>query len=170
MSDGFVEFVARLEREDIASPSDLQGCSFSEIEVLESKYQLTLPHSYRRFLELMGHASRRLFRYDHFATSYEYVLTMTEQERQYAAEDGEDDKLSDVLAASSLIILGRLGEQFMFIHCHDHDDSAVYYYNNSTWETRQVFGSVLEYLNCIADECADAVRGGYFQNSEGTCP
>ena len=33
----------------------LSGCSDAEILTLESKYDVTLPASYRRFLELMGH-------------------------------------------------------------------------------------------------------------------
>ena len=170
MSDSYQEFLQRLERDDIARKSDLRGCSDEEIAVLEAKYRLQLPQSYRWFLKQMGHNSGRLFRYDHFATSYDYVLAMMEEERAYAAEEGELAQLNNVLTDSSLIILGRLGEQHFFIHCIDPVDSTVHYYNNSTWETWQAFGSVIEYLNAIADECAEAVRGGYFRNSDGTCP
>lgn len=164
MVDSFDAFPSRLERDEIAQRSDLRGCTPKEIEVLESKYNLALPHSYRQFLELMGHAAGRLFRYDHWEASYNDVLRLTEEERSFSADEGELPMMDSIVTASSLIILGRLSEQFLFIRCDDSSDSAVHYYNNSTWETHQAYDTVLDYLNAIADECAEAVRGGYFRN------
>ena len=170
MADGFAAFLKRLESERIATRGDLLGCTKAEIAALESKYDIELPRSYRRFLELMGHASGRLFRYDHFATAYEYVIDMTAQQRGDFAEDGELEQLNALIGPSDLLILGRLGEQYYFIRCNNPDDSAVYYFNNSEMATRRVYQSVLDYLNAIADECCEAIQGGYFDNSEGTCP
>ncbi|MEO9592526.1 SMI1/KNR4 family protein [Rhodopirellula bahusiensis] len=170
MADNFDAFLKRLESDEIATSSDLRGCTKTEIAALESKYAISLPSSYRRFLELMGHGSRSLFRYDHFATSYEYVIDMTAEQRADFAEDGELQKLDALIGPLDLLILGRLGEQYYFIRCDNPDDSAVYYFNNSDMATRRVYDSVLDYLNAIADECCDAIQGGYFDNSEGTCP
>ena len=159
-------FVDRLGVDQIATEEDLRGCTTDEIGVLEFKYGVTLPIIYRRFLERLGHESGRLFKYDHLATSYEHVLDMTAEARRYAVLEGEVDRFKEVITQIDLIILGRLGEQFYFIRCDRTDDSAVYFFNNSSFESGLAYGSVVEYLNAIADECVEAIESGYFRNSE----
>src|SRR5262245_42845869 len=66
-SDGFNGFLGRLAASNVATAQDLQGCTAAEIAGLEARYRLRLPASYRRYLELMGHRSGRLFTSDHLA-------------------------------------------------------------------------------------------------------
>ena len=54
----FDALVRRLERAEVALPSDLGGCSSSEIAAIEARYGLRLPATHRRFLEVMGQRSR----------------------------------------------------------------------------------------------------------------
>lgn len=44
-----------LKESGVTRSQPLAGCSDAEILALESKYDITLPTAYRRFLELMGH-------------------------------------------------------------------------------------------------------------------
>jgi SMI1 / KNR4 family (SUKH-1) len=167
------QLLQRMEATGIATREDLQGCSAEEIQQLEHRYSVKLPRSYRLFLETMGHQSGRLFRYDHFAVTYESVLTLNEEERNDAKRAGGDapNRLREILDEDGLIILGRLGEQFLFIRCAQGDASAVHYYNNASWETRQAYSSVLEWINEVCDECIGAVKTGYFDKyPEGTNP
>src|SRR5215475_15319535 len=77
-SDGFNGLLARLAASNVATTQDRQGCTAAEIAGLEARYRIRLPASYRRYLELMGHRSGRLFTCDHMAVFYRDVLEMTD--------------------------------------------------------------------------------------------
>jgi hypothetical protein len=172
-STGLAMLVERMEACRVASREDLEGCSDEEIARLERRYSVNLPESYRSFLKVMGHRSGRLFRYDHWAGTYEYVLNLTEEERETAKRAGADaaQKLDAILGTDGLIILGRLGEQFLFVHCDEGDEPAVHYFENYAWETKKAYSSVMEWLDFICDECVDAIKSGYFEKyPDGTRP
>lgn len=122
-SRSFPDLIDYLESTGIASPGDLKGCSSTEIAALEERYQITLPASYRTYLETMGHGSGRLLTHDHYAATYEYVLQMTGEYREDCVEFSEEPHVE--LPADALIIVGRLGEQFLMIRCNDPADSPV---------------------------------------------
>jgi hypothetical protein len=63
--DRFTELLRRLEQSCALSPGDMVGCTVKEIECLEAKYAVQLPRTYRRYLEIMGHRSGRLFTCNH---------------------------------------------------------------------------------------------------------
>ena len=171
IDEAYERFLDRLEREAIATPDQRLGCSAEEIDALESKYAIVLPHSYRRFLELMGHASGRLFRWDHLATSYAHVLQMTGDQREEAIDEGRAEWLRKIVGDDALIILGRLGEQFAFIRCCDPEDAAVSYFSIDHDEPIPSHDSVLDYLEVMADGCVEAIQSGYFDAyPEGTTP
>lgn len=167
MPTPITNFISRLARNRIVSPTDLRPCSATDIAALESKYAVTLPMSYRAYLETMGRDAGRLWRYDHFEGDHDAAMRLTEQERAACDDEGDRAELDRALGPTGLLIVGRLAEQYFFIRCRrkgDHPDSdvPVWYLNSSTWESREKYGSVFDLLNAIADECAEAVRGGYF--------
>ena len=105
----FSQMLSRLESSHIATAADLVGCSKEEISTLEAKYQIQLPHTYKKYLQLMGHQSGRLFTFDHMAVFYRYVLSMTGDLRQeWLAENIPPENF--ILPTDALIISGRLGE------------------------------------------------------------
>jgi hypothetical protein len=56
-----IEMLAQaMHDSDLIDRSPLRGCSDEEIRRLELRYQITLPASYRRFLQLMGHSAANL--------------------------------------------------------------------------------------------------------------
>jgi SMI1 / KNR4 family (SUKH-1) len=131
-----VRILRHLESSHIATAADLVGCSAIEITTLEAKYQIQLPHTYKKYLQIMGHQSGRLFTFDHMAVSYPYVLSMTEDIRQeWASENLPPENFS--LPADALIISGRLGEQFEFIQCTGEEDSPVWYFNTWNWNVKE---------------------------------
>jgi hypothetical protein len=150
---------------NIASISQLVGCSEQEIATLESRYGLRLPPSDAMYLQLMGHKSGRLFTSDHTAVFYRHVLEMTAEERRAGAEDGGPPSDFE-LPPDALLIAGRLGEQFEFIQCAGQDDSPVWYFNTWDWRVRESHPSVLAWLESWCGEAEQAIAGGY----DDTCP
>jgi hypothetical protein len=161
MSIAHAALLAQLNARHIATPEALRGCSASDIDLLEARYRVTLPASYRWYLHTMGHASGRLFTHDHLAVTHRYVLDMTDDVRQESG--GERGPVA--LPSDALIIAGRLGEQFEFIRCNDADDSPVWHTNTWNGSITRNHETVLAWLWSWADAAADAIASGYFGDS-----
>lgn len=73
----FRTLIEHLKIQSIATRRSLVGCTPEEIEILENRYDIKLPASYRTYLEIMGHKSGRLFTHDHMHVFYRHVLEMT---------------------------------------------------------------------------------------------
>ena len=153
----FEAFVSRLIVGGVASPSDLVGCSGDEIEQLERKYDVVLPTSYRLFLRRMGHWSGRLFTHDHVSVNYADVLRMTEEQVRSWKESPEPQRVT--FTPNALVILSRLGEQWLCLRCAGGDDVPVLYYNESGGEMQVSHSSGLETWR---EEAEDAIASGYY--------
>ncbi|WP_439622547.1 SMI1/KNR4 family protein [Gemmata sp.] len=171
------QLLRRMERSGVATPEQLVGCCASEIAALEATYSLKLPRSYRRYLEVMGHSSGKLFTHDHMAVTYPYVLEMTREEHQRWARWREERGRHTApppefeFPADGLLIAGRLGEQFNFIRCSGQEDAPVWYLHNYRWQMRETDASVLGWLEGWCKEAEDAIASGYFYYApEGTTP
>jgi len=173
--DRFARLLRRLGASRVAAPAELVGCTAGEIAALEARYGVRLPRAYRRYLEVMGHRSGRLFTCDHAAVFYPNVLAMTAEKRhqwaQAQAEDGSGPPPEFELPVDALLIYGRLGEQFEFISCGGQDDSPVWYFNTCDWQVRQTESSVLAWLESWCTEAERAIASGYFDvYPAGTTP
>src|SRR5438094_309296 len=113
-------FIRRMAASRVALPEELRGCSSQEIAALEQAYSLNLPGVYREYLTRMGHCSARLFTHDHMAVTYPHVRAMTGKLRARLQDDA-----SRILPSGTLIIAGRLGEDFEFIACAGSIDTPV---------------------------------------------
>ena len=158
----FDKFLDRLESDQIAFRSSLKGCTDDEITALEAKYSLTLPASYRAYLSIMGRRSGRLLTHDHYAASYEHVLNLTED----YSEDWDAGAHAE-LPEDALVILGRLGDQFLMIRCLAPDDSPVWYFNEYETDIRREYSSVLDWLDSLAAEAEHAIQSGYYNTYPG---
>lgn len=123
MSERFDEFYNRLIQTGVATTASILGCNDAEISTLETRYQVALPHAYLAYLSKLGHKSGRLLTHDHYAAIFQYVLGMTAGCRQL--RDEIQDCEMPILPADALVIVGRLGEQFMMIRCSSTEDSPV---------------------------------------------
>jgi hypothetical protein len=149
----------------VAAPHELQGCTKAEIASLEGRYGLRLPNTYRRYLELMGHRSRRLFTSDHMAVFYKHVLDLTDDVRTGPAP------ASFQLPPDAFVVAGRLSACWQFIRCDNADDSPVWVFDEIDWVITQCEPSVLDWLNTWCGSAEDAIRGGYFEIfPNGTTP
>lgn len=157
----FDTLVNRIIETWIATDASFVGCTDSEIAALESKYRITLPTTYRAYLNRMGKSSGRLLTHDHYAATYAHVIKMTVQCRE-DRDEFPDSKLPD-LPADSLVIVGRLGEQFLMIRCSKTDDSPVWYFNEYDGEIKQCYQSVLDWLNSLVDDAVTATKNGYYE-------
>ena len=151
------EIIARAGEVGVCSTQQLRGCSDSEIATLENKYGLSFPSAYRRFLELAGHESGLLFRWDHFDVSYAQVTMLTQEQHARLMEDE-----SPPLPADAFIICSRLCEQFEFIRTELGDASPIWYY--AEWEPEPVveYASFPEWLNANLEGAREALTAGYF--------
>jgi SMI1 / KNR4 family (SUKH-1) len=175
---GFDRLLARMATSAVAEKRDLRGCTADEIASLESRYRLSLPKSYRRYLELMGHQSGRMFTSDHLAVFYKHVRDMTADFRVLRTGLGHDRYAGNITAPENfqlppdaLLIAGRLDAAWQFIRCSDVDDSPVWIFNEGDWNITQTNPSVVDWLNTWCGIAEDAIASGYFrENPAGTAP
>src|SRR4051812_19872856 len=118
-ADPFAALLRRMERAGGAAPHDPAGCTPAEGRRLEAGCGLPGRASSRRFLELMGRRSGRLFTHDYLDVGYDFALKATAELPGLLAEWAEIDEQAArfPLPADALIILGRDQEQFHFIRC-----------------------------------------------------
>src|SRR5262245_48537678 len=111
--DPFDGLLKRMQRSGVASPNELLGCTPAQIRRLEARYRVTLPATYRRFLEVMGRRSGRLVTHDYLDIQYDYVLKATAALPRLLREAAEavPEAASFALPADALIVLGRDQEQ-----------------------------------------------------------
>lgn len=180
MSDKSINSVLRrLHDSGIAKRDELQGCSQTEIQALEDKYNIQLPSSYNDYLKMMGHKSGRLFTSDHMAVFYPFVLDLTFDFRQERLEEqtAKGDPYCPLppdsfeLPQNSLLIASRLDASWEFIHCAGQDDSAVWYFDETDWKITQSHSSLWLWLECWCGIAENAIKSGYFNlHPHGTTP
>lgn len=151
------ELIATAVRVGLCSARPLRGCSRAEIENLERDVGGALPSGYRRFLELGGHESGLLFRWDHFDVSFAHVAKLTQQERTRRSRDRHPQ-----LPGDAFIICSRLGEQFELIRTEMGDESPVWYYSESAPSPIVEYPSFLEWLRANLEGAIEALESGYF--------
>lgn len=147
-----------------SSRRPLKGCTTSEIRSLERRYGVSFPSDYRRFLELAGHGSGFLFRWDHFSVSLAQVTSLTEQEQARLREAG-----SPPLPEDAFIICGRLSEQVEFIRTEKGDASPVWYYAEGEPVPVVEYSSVTEWLPANLRGALEAQESGYFARHPEGC-
>ena len=150
------DIAAALKRSGVTAERPLAGCSDAEILSLESKYDVSLPNTYRRFLGLMGHYACGLGDQPE-QLLYPRVLVHTENERdlidrcnkqlrddyehamfmlpirRFASRFGvgsEPDSpmlKTTLFPRDALVIYMECGlPEYWAIRCNDADDSPVY--------------------------------------------
>lgn len=157
----FEGFCERMANNGVASPHELIGCSEEEIKELEDKYGLCLPESYRKYLQLMGHKSGRLFTHDHLAVFYPWVLALT------AAEPDAWKRLYDhvplQLPTNTLLINSRYGDYYEYLCCEGGEDAPVLGFTAGEWEVTEAHPSVMNWLEFWCDQAEQAIAIGFFK-------
>jgi SMI1-KNR4 cell-wall len=168
IATGFDDLLARMVKSSVATSDDLKGCTPKEITAIEKRYGLVLPTSYRRYLELMGHRSGKLFTSDHMAVFYSHVIELTDE---FATCPYTRAPASFELPPDAFLIAARLGAAWQFIRCSNIDDSSVWYFDENDWIIKEAQHSVLDWLNTWCGIAQDAIAIGYFKDyPSGTTP
>ncbi len=157
------DFIEHGELTGIVGKISRRGCSEQEILALETKYNVKLPHSYRRFLEVMGKDASLLFQWDQHEADYDYVLCGKEDYRNEFLEFYKEDHKADLshLPDDALIIGQRGGYHFHMIRCNDPHDSPVWVFLESGSNFRQISKSFVEYLYDWCWSAEQARKNGY---------
>jgi hypothetical protein len=126
------------------------GCSESEIEEIERKYNIVLTDSYKEFLKLCGH-SCVAFDKKEFNYKYKHIECMTEQVLQGREQLMEAAGESFVkLPEKVFFIMDRYGYEFDYIVAESGVDSGVYFYNYHRETSEKVFESIGEWFKAHA--------------------
>ena len=158
----FDAFLHRLERTEVALPSDLGGCSSSEIAEIEARYGLSLPATYRRFLEVMGYRSGWLFAAEQVLVHYETILTLTEELRDSLSL--EDPELGAKIPPDAIFVLTTGDDVDFFIRCGEAEDPPVYALNSVERNIEVAYSSVTEWLEGACEYAEEALAEGYFND------
>lgn len=155
------QFVDHCELTGICGTISRKRCSEKEIDFLERKYGVRLPHSYRHFLSVMGHHTGRLFGHDHLDVNYSYVLDATITLPAELAE--EYPQIEWPLPEDALVIASRLGASHAYIRCNDSVDSPVWVINEPLFKPILDEDSFVEWLFRWATEAPIAIESGYYE-------
>jgi hypothetical protein len=157
----FDALLRRLERAEVALPSDLGGCSSSEIAEIEARYGLSLPATYRRFLEVMGHRSGWLFAAEQVLVHHESILTLTEGLRNSLSL--EDPELAAKIPPDAFFVLTSDDDVDFFIRCGEAEDPPVYALNGAERSIEVAYSSVTEWLEGSCEYAEECIAEGYFE-------
>ncbi len=149
----------------VASPGDLRGCSTDEIALLETKYSVVLPLSYRLFLSEMGHSMGKLGNCGEFDFSYADALTLTGKEfEMWKRIRLKNPTYSNpAFPNHGLIFCVRLCHPcYWLIICDGQDDSPVirFDYDFEPVQFKQTQESLFGFLEELRRDAAHWIRQG----------
>ncbi|BAZ45677.1 hypothetical protein NIES4102_27030 [Chondrocystis sp. NIES-4102] len=126
----------------LANPHLIKGCSKQEIINLESEYNVTLPNSYKVFLENFGHGLEGRVMND-IDILYDQVLPLTSIARNQILIDEGDP----VLPEKAFVFCMRYGEQFMFFDASGLvEEPPIFYYMENDTAFKKVGDSIFDIL------------------------
>ena len=116
------DLAARIVQKGLATEQQLVGCSPSEIEALESGFNVKLPESYKAFMARLGKSNGAFL--PQLRNSF-YQLNSTRQALCELLSNRTDFELPE----TSFVFLGRFLCQFFFFDTAENlDDPPVSYY------------------------------------------
>src|SRR5215472_12204415 len=107
LEDIVTDLYRRLIAVRVAKPEEIIGCSDEEVELVEKKYDVVFPTSYRLFLKTFGKAAGDFLRDADYL--YDSLLTLTDEAKELMPDNGEP-----VLPDRTFVFSMRYREQFVF--------------------------------------------------------
>lgn len=128
----------------------IKGCSESEILLLEKKYNVIFPLSYKIFLRNFGHGLGGAIMKE-IDILYDNIFNLTNVIRNEVLIDEGDP----VLPNKAFVFTGRYNEQFMFFNADGlEEDPSVFYYMIDDEEFRKIADSIFD---IVEDEVEEAL-------------
>ena len=145
-----------LEELRLLDRSKKKGCTEEEIRILEAKYNIKLPDSYKSFLMEYGHGGSNIVDDKEFEYKYDVVLNLTEamtRERNkinagLAAKGA--DKLLPMFLEKLFFIASRYGEQLHYVIANNGRDCEVFYYDYYDEVHQKISDSIWDWLEAFA--------------------
>lgn len=150
MESGSIDVcIERMIELGLAKRSELQGCTYSEIQHIEDSFSLTLPLAYKEFLSKAGKSAGTFMEGSDFL--YPLVLKQKEFAESMLEQMGADFSLS----AEDYVFMGHQGYSFLFFGSGHVDDPPVLLVSEEGTIGKEVAKSFTDWLaGCIEDEAA----------------
>ena len=146
------ESVKKLVSAGLASPSQVVGCSDTEIRQLESLVNAKLPIIYKEFLKTMGQCAGS------FLAGTDLFMPKLFNLRTWAETLLQRTDSPFRLPPSIFVFLVHQGYQFMFFHLNQGDDPEVFHFEEGEEQPRAVFSHFTDWLAASVDDEIAAYR------------
>ena len=132
----------------LATARDINGCTVSEIEQIETAYQIRLPAAYVSFMTRMGRGA------GHFLEGSDFLFPAPLGLREEAEGLLKESNAKFSLKKTDFVYLAHQGYQFMYFGAEGSDDPPTSLYLEEE-EPRQVYDHFSEWLIAsVTDEIA----------------
>lgn len=132
----------------LGNPEWIKGCSESEILLLENKYDVILPLSYKVFLRNFGHGLGGGIMKE-IDILYDKIFNLTNVIRNEVLVDEGDP----VLPNKAFVFAGRYNEQFMFFNADGlEEEPSIFYYMIDDEKFRKIGDSIFDILESEIEE------------------
>ena len=133
----------RMLRSNIALKTHIRGCSIDEILILEQRYHIVLPQSYKVFLKHFGHGLGGYVMND-IDILYDNIQGLTNILRNEVLIEKGDPSLPD----KAFVFASRYEEQFMFFDASGLlEEPPIYYYIEDAENFDKVGDTIFDILD-----------------------
>jgi SMI1-KNR4 cell-wall len=113
----------------------IQGCSESEIDLLESTLNISLPYSYRIFLLFFGHGDGCGYFFDDMDWTYEFIVEsnifLRELVNDILIENTNSINISLLDIPKEFIVIASLYNEYFYLITTDNDKQSVYFWDRT---------------------------------------
>ncbi len=148
----FSDVIRALVDSGAATPSDIVGCSDSDVDRLETSLGVSLPRVYREFLKTMGRSAGRLF------VGTDVFYAKVGELKTWAEEMLQESSSSACLPEDSVVFLMHQGYVFCFFRTSEGDDPPVYRVLEGGAIPERPWESFTEFLMQSVQDCIDMIE------------
>ena len=135
----------RIIQSQLATPEQIKGCSEQEIKKLEQTYNLTLPYSYKVFLQHFGHGFAPIGNEFHYL--YQEALSFTQDERNLEQEirNEKDFNPEELLPENAFIFAMRYDMQIWYFIASEGVEDPIVFYDTGDGDSEKMYESVFDF-------------------------
>jgi hypothetical protein len=128
---------------NVASPSEIKGCTREEVESLERREGIRLPDLYKDFLRVMGKSAGR------FLEGTDAFYRHLPHLRNGAEESLRESKSSFRLPQNAFVFVSHQGYVFLFFIASESEDPPVWIYQEGEQSPVEKWPSLSAYLESV---------------------
>ena len=147
MCDFIDKIIFMLTSAGLLISDELKGCSITDIDQIELKYNKKLPNAYKCFMQRAGKNCGR------FLSGTDILFPDILQLREQALRLLKECKANISLSSEDFVFAMHQGYQFLFFKLNESDDPPIFLYVEGNLEFEMVANSFSEWLvGCAQDE------------------